>query len=362
MGTPPRCPPGRARRRLAGSEAGREHRFLTTVGAHASDPLAGLESLGAVLAYWQRRNWISRLKCPSLRRWPAQRRQRLHTNWFSLLVATLSGRQRTMSMNEAVSNGMAPLAYVDGWPIHLANAAKSLRAITEAAVRGDSFSVFPLNLDLVVRLRSNAALRDAMSKATYILAEGWPIASLARSQSPLVERTSGADLVVPIVREAARLRLPVYLFGTSPGVMGKVCRDLTERFDYQLEIVGTDSPPSDFDLHGPDADAAIDRIAASGAKLCLLALGAPKDEIFAVRAIDRGVKAGFVAVGEGLDFIVGAQTRAPSIMRDHGLEWLWRLLMNPRRLGWRYAQCAAVLIDLLLLSPIRRRFHFTAKR
>lgn len=265
-------------------------------------------------------------------------------------------------MNEAVSSGAPPLAYVDGWPIHLANAAKSLRAITEAAVRGDSFSVFPLNLDLVVKLRRNAALRDAMSKATYILAEGWPVAFLARSQSPFVERTAAADLVVPIVREAARLRLPVYLFGTSPGVMGKVCRDLTERFDYQLEIVGTDSPPPDFDLHGPGAEAAIDRIAASGAKLCLLALGAPKDEIFAVRAIDRGVKAGFIAVGAGLDFVAGAQTRAPSFMRNHGMEWLWRLLINPRRLGWRYAQCAAVLIDLVLISPIRRGFSFTCTR
>ena len=223
-----------------------------------------------------------------------------------------------MSMDEAVSNGVTPLAYVDGWPIHLANAAKSLRAITEAAVRGDFFSVFPLNLDLSLSCEATRRCVTRCRKRLTSSPGAGPLLFSPDHNRAFVERTTGADLVVPIVHEAARLRLPVRGHRSH-------CR-----------------------VRSP--------------KICLLALGAPKEEIFAVRAIDRGVKAGFIAVGAGLDFIVGAQTRAPSFMRDHGLEWLWRLLTNPRRLGWRYAQCAAVLIDLVLFSPIRRGFHFTATR
>ena len=115
-----------------------------------------------------------------------------------------------------------------------------------------------------------------------------------------------------------------------------------------------------FDPASPAADAAIDRMAASGARLCLISLGTPKQEVLARRALDRHPHLGFLNIGAGIDFIAGSQSRAPDIMKDNGLEWLWRLATNPRRLTGRYARCAVLLADVAIAGPLRRRLGMAA--
>jgi exopolysaccharide biosynthesis WecB/TagA/CpsF family protein len=119
-------------------------------------------------------------------------------------------------------------------------------------------------------------------------------------------------------------------------------------------IVGRASPERGFDPEGIAAAAAIDDIVASGARLCLVALGAPKQELFSAKAVARGGRTGFVCIGAGLDFLVGAQVRAPAIMQKSGLEWFWRLASDPRRLAQRYARCAIVLGEITVLAPVKR--------
>jgi exopolysaccharide biosynthesis WecB/TagA/CpsF family protein len=149
--------------------------------------------------------------------------------------------------------------------------------------------------------------------------------------------------------------LPIYLFGTQPHVLDGAADFLRRRAGPRFEVVGSRSPERDFDPEGAAADAAIDEIAASEARLCFVALGAPKQEIFAARAVARGARTGFVCIGAGLDFLVGAQVRAPAIMQTLGLEWLWRLASDPRRLVQRYMRCAIVLGEIAIVSPARRR-------
>jgi exopolysaccharide biosynthesis WecB/TagA/CpsF family protein len=90
----------------------------------------------------------------------------------------------------------------------------------------------------------------------------------------------------------------------------------------------------------------LDELAASGARVCFLALGAPKQEILAARGFARHPGLGFVSIGAGLDFIAGHQTRAPVWVRRIAAEWLWRMLGNPRRLARRYLECIAILPSL----------------
>ncbi len=253
-----------------------------------------------------------------------------------------------------LNNGKAhALAEVDGWPIHLRDAADCVETLTQALVRRQAFSFCPLNLDLLVKARNDAAFAAAMRRADYIIADGWPIAMLARRHDRRVQRTTGADLIVPLAQAAEAHEIPVYLFGTSPDVLAAVKADLMAKLP-GLHVAGVESPPLGFDPNGPAADAAIDRIRASGAGLCFLALGAPKQEILAARALERGVGVGFVCVGAGLDFIAGAQVRAPAVMRDNGMEWLWRLATNPRRLAARYAACAIHLARITTVEPALR--------
>ena len=96
-----------------------------------------------------------------------------------------------------------------------------------------------------------------------------------------------------------------------------------------------------------EIDEILAELAASGARLCFLALGAPKQEILAARGHGLLPQVGFVSIGAGLDFIAGAQVRAPVWVRRIAMEWAWRMLGNPRRLAKRYAQCALVLPGLM---------------
>jgi exopolysaccharide biosynthesis WecB/TagA/CpsF family protein len=238
------------------------------------------------------------------------------------------------------------LAAVDGWPINIANQAEALEAIIDAAHGGAGFALFTLNVDHLVKLRNDAAFRRAYREATFVTADGEPVARLARRTEPNIERTTGADLVLPLAEACADAGLPVYLFGTTPDVLARASARLILNTGGRLEIAGTLSPAYGFDPESAEADRAIDRIAASGAKVCFVALGAPKQELFAARAKARSINAGFICIGAGLDFLAGDQVRAPLALQRAGLEWLWRLGSNPRRLALRYAQCGRLLAEL----------------
>ena len=109
-----------------------------------------------------------------------------------------------------------------------------------------------------------------------------------------------------------------------------------------------------FDPKGESADQAIAALEAAGARLVFLALGAPKQEVFAARAQARLPQTGFLSIGAGLDFLSGTQTRAPKIVRRLALEWFWRLIHSPMRLARRYGQCFMIL-PALVLRALRSR-------
>lgn len=246
----------------------------------------------------------------------------------------------------------SPLARVDGWGITAPNLDAAVAAITEKARDGKAFSVFTLNLDHLAKLRTNEAFRNAYRNADVVTADGWPVAWLARWQNRSIERATGADMLMPLLDAATNDGLPVFFFGASPETLDKAAKKLDEHSDGLLKIAGMLAPSIKFDPGGAEADAAIAKIAASEARLCIVALGAPKQEIFAQRAREKGLSCGMLCVGAAIDFVAGSQVRAPGCLRRSGLEWLWRLATNPRRFAWRYAQCALLLGDILL-TPIR---------
>lgn len=208
--------------------------------------------------------------------------------------------------------------------------------------RGEGYAVATLNLDHLVKLDRDPAFRAAYLAHSHVTADGNPILWLSRLAGRPIELVTGSDLVLPVVRLAAGKDVPVALFGATEAVLEAAAEALVQAAP-GLRIVDRIAPPMGFDPAGPAADAAIARLAASGAGLCLLALGAPKQEIFAARAAAQLPGTGFLSIGAGLDFLAGTQTRAPEWVRRIAAEWLWRLAGNPRRLARRYADCFAVL-------------------
>ena len=216
------------------------------------------------------------------------------------------------------------------------------------------FGIATLNLDHVVKLRTSPEFLAAYMRHSLVTADGNPIVWLSRLAGQDVSLIPGSELIEPVVEIATRHALPIALFGSTPASLDGAGTALEKAFP-GLKIAARLAPPMGFDPTGPAADVLIDELAASGARICFLALGAPKQEIFAARAMGRLPQIGFLSIGAGLDFIAGHQRRAPKIIRLMAAEWLWRFASNPRRLAARYMACIAILPGLCVQALRTRR-------
>ncbi len=247
---------------------------------------------------------------------------------------------------------------IEGISINLISLPHAVTSIIEAAKRDEAFSAFTLNLDHCVKLRSDSQFLNAYRRARFVSADGFPIVLLARLAGMRLRRTTGADLAEPLCVEAARHNLPIMLFGPNMRTLHRAQAQLRRRIR-GLRIVDAFAPGPNFDPNSLEGDVAIERVRQSGARLCLVAVGAPRQEIFAMRCLERVPGTGFVCVGAALDFIAGTQKRAPLALQRLNLEWLWRMSSDPRRLVARYLRCAALVprlaADVLLRAVSSRR-------
>lgn len=223
-----------------------------------------------------------------------------------------------------------------------ADAAALLEEVSARLRRGEGFALATINLDHLAKLRCDEAFRAAYAAQDLVVADGNPVVWLSRLAGRPVRLVPGSDMVVPMAEAAAQAGVGVALLGATPAALDAAAEALTARVP-RLAIVARLAPPMGFDPEGAGADALIDELARSGARLCFLALGAPKQEIFAARAHRRLPQVGFASIGAGLDFLAGTQRRAPAWMRAAALEWLWRMLSNPARLVPRYVRSALTL-------------------
>ena len=210
---------------------------------------------------------------------------------------------------------------------------------------GRGFAIATLNLDHVVKMRRNPDFLRAYRAHSHVVADGNPIVWLSRLAGRKVGLVPGSELIAPVAALAARLGTPLAFLGSTAPVLTLAAERLTANHP-GLKVAACLAPPYGFDPEGPAADAMLDEVAALGARICLLALGAPKQELLAARGLARHPGMGFLSIGAGLDFIAGHQTRAPVWVRRIAMEWLWRMLGNPRRLARRYMDCALVMPSL----------------
>lgn len=230
--------------------------------------------------------------------------------------------------------------------VNVPDSAHLLEGVRDRLRRGAGFAVATLNLDHLVKLRRAPAFRDAYARQDLVTADGNPVVWLSRLAGHPVALVPGSDIVDPLARLAAEEDQPVALLGSTEVALASAARHLTERHP-GLRIVACLAPGLNFDPMGEEASAMIAALGQSGARMAFLALGAPKQEIFAARCRELLPTMGLISVGAGLDFLSEAQRRAPAWVRRVALEWLWRMLSDPRRLTGRYASCAIELPGLV---------------
>ncbi len=239
--------------------------------------------------------------------------------------------------------------------------AKLLSDISARLDKGLGFSIATLNLDHIVKLRGNPGFRAAYLGHTHVVADGNPIVWLSHlAGRPDVRLVPGSELISPLAALAAEKGFPIALVGSTEAVL-RIAAERLQAAHPGLKVAATLAPAFEFDPTGDAADALLDQLAMSGAKICFLALGAPRQEILAARGSARHPGLGFVSVGAGIDFIAGHQRRAPIWVRKIAMEWLWRMLSNPRRLARRYLDCALILPGLTRAALAERSRSGAAK-
>mgnify|MGYP001765603407 CR=1 FL=1 len=240
--------------------------------------------------------------------------------------------------------------------VNLANMRQTLDMIVARARRREGFTLFTVNLDHIVKIGSNRLFREAYERADFVTADGWPIVWIMQRDGYALERTAGADLLEPVCARAAEHAMPVYFVGPGAASQAAGIDVLRQRYP-GLIVAGAEAPQLPAALDAASVEAIAQRLGASGARVCVLSLGAPKQELLADALRARCPDVGFLCVGAALDFISGHAARAPMLLRRARLEWFWRMINDPRRLTLRYAACALALFKLALPGLFRNNPH-----
>ncbi|MEY2874734.1 MAG: hypothetical protein RLZZ373_2105 [Pseudomonadota bacterium] len=221
-----------------------------------------------------------------------------------------------------------------GVPVDVLDWSTAVERICGWAARRESRYVSICDAHSVVRASRNLQHGRHIAEADMVTPDGWPVAWMLRHLGhPRQARINGPDLMERLLVEAEIRGLGVYVYGTTDSTLAALQAGLLAAYP-ALTIAGLHSPP--FRVLSEEEDAAdIARINGSGAHLVMTGLGCPKEDRWMCAHRGR-VHAVMLGIGAGIDFHAGTVARAPAWMRDHGLEWLFRLTQEPGRLWKRY--------------------------
>ena len=216
-----------------------------------------------------------------------------------------------------------------GVRVHRLTFAQALDAIEATIEQGEKGYVVTTNPEIIMRGQRDPEYKAILNRALMAWPDGIGVLMAAwLLGKPIPERVTGSDGVPLIAARAAQRGWRLYLLGAAPGVAQRAAEVLRQRYP-GVHIVGAEpgDPRPEHD------DALVARINAVRPDILFVAYGAPKQERWMARNLPRLDVHVTIGVGGAFDFLAGVQKRAPRWMRSAGLEWLWRLIMEPWR--WR---------------------------
>jgi N-acetylglucosaminyldiphosphoundecaprenol N-acetyl-beta-D-mannosaminyltransferase len=209
------------------------------------------------------------------------------------------------------------------------------------------------NVNNVMEAHDDPVYMALMNDADLVTSDGMPLVWALRMQGIAgAERVYGPTLTAEFCAEAERRGIRVGFFGGSPEVLSAMIDEIKRRWP-QLRIAYHESPPFR-PLSAEEDSAVISAINASGAQVLFVGLGAPKQERWMADHAGS-VRAVMVGVGAAFDYLAGAKRQAPMLAQRAGLEWLFRLVTEPRRLWKRYAKHNPRFVFLFARQLLQRR-------
>jgi N-acetylglucosaminyldiphosphoundecaprenol N-acetyl-beta-D-mannosaminyltransferase len=209
------------------------------------------------------------------------------------------------------------------------------------------------NVHMLVEAHNDQSFAKVIHDADVITPDGKPLGWALRLLYGIKqERVAGMDLLPDLLIHASSNHLPVYFYGGTTSLLEKTSLFLRENYP-DLQVAGLYSPPFRV-LSCEEDENIIQEINASGARLVFVVLGCPKQERW-MASVQGRLNAVTVGVGGALPVMIGVHNRAPVWMQKSGLEWIFRLMQEPKRLFKRYTITNSLFIYLLMKELIRSR-------
>jgi N-acetylglucosaminyldiphosphoundecaprenol N-acetyl-beta-D-mannosaminyltransferase len=224
------------------------------------------------------------------------------------------------------------------------------------AKRGESRAVFFANVHMLMEAFDDLGFRASLNAADMVNPDGMPLVWSLRAMGERgATRVYGPDATEVLLRAAEEAELPVAFYGGSERTLTTLVAEVQRRYP-QLNIVFTMSPPYRA-LDKREHEDVIARISESGARMLFVGLGCPKQEKWIIEHQGQ-IPAVMFGVGAAFDFLAGTKSQAPRWMMRYGLEWMFRLGSEPRRLASRYFKNNPRFVLLFLQQLMRSSARF----
>ena len=196
--------------------------------------------------------------------------------------------------------------------------------------------VVPINVDVVMKIEEDKTLKELTDNADLTLVDGKPLIWISKwLKRPIKEKISGSDLVPLLCEVSAERGYSIFILGGKDGIADLAKKRLEQQYK-NIQIVGTYAPPLGFEKDDKGIERMNTLISSASPDLLFVCLGCPKQEKFIYENYKKYDATVSVCAGATVDFLAGNVKRAPKWMSEHGLEWFYRFLQEPKRLFKRY--------------------------
>ena len=254
-------------------------------------------------------------------------------------------------------NAAQPVEAVDivGVPISAIDMTKAIDRLAGWIGKPQSQYVCVADVHSVMVARANPSHMASMRGASMVTPDGMPLVWVGRLLGRSISRVCGPDLLSMVCAASEPRGWRHYFYGGAPGVVDRLHASLSAKYP-KLQIAGTHTPP--FRQLSAEEDAAVmHAIAAAKPDILWVGLGCPKQERWMADHVERLPGITLIGIGAAFDFHTNRVERAPLWMQRNGLEWLFRLLSEPRRLWRRYLVLAPQFVWLAGKQVLRNRLR-----
>lgn len=216
------------------------------------------------------------------------------------------------------------------------NMDEAIQAIEDMIASKMKSYIVAINVDVVMKIENDSYLKEITDKADMVLVDGKPLEWIAKwHKRPIKAKISGSDLVPLLCKRATEKGYSLFIIGGKDGIAEKAKQNL-ERDLPGIGIVGTYAPPFGFEKDEKELNRINEMISDAHPDILIACFGCPKQEKWIYENYQKYDAKVSVCAGATVDFLAGNVRRAPRWMSDHGLEWFYRFLQEPKRMFKRY--------------------------